>query len=326
MMATTATALGPIRQEDVVRVHEAVDAAAADAFRLERQEFNADGPPPIFSREQFWYVLVGCLLTTQQRSTRGSAVDRFLSLDPFPLSFTACEQATNIEELVEREIKKFGGIRRGPTIGREVAANWQRLKTGEWANAEVTFKLLLQQRRRAPIPEDKNAERVAATWADAAFVGFGPKQARNLWQWLGLTRYETPLDSRVLRWINANLSVSMSASQLLNSTGYETAMDYVQALCKAADVLPCIFDAAAFQYDDNQPSRTARKNKSTMVPGFVNVHGQVVIRNTGAPGTDHLQIYQLGCSRCGCVYGANGTDIHERRCPKCDGGKPGLRM
>jgi hypothetical protein len=69
----------------------------------------------------------------------------------------------------------------------------------------------------------------------------------------------------------------------------------------------------------------ARENLGTTNPGFVNRNGQVVIRNTGNPGSDHLQsIYQLACSRCGHVYGANGSDIHIRRCPNCQDGKPGL--
>ena len=60
-------------------------------------------------------------------------------------------------------------------------------------------------------------------------------------------------------------------------------------------------------------------------PGYVNPRGQVVIRNTGLPGTDRGQsVYQLGCSLCGHVYGANGSDIHLRRCPMHDRGAPGL--
>jgi len=60
-------------------------------------------------------------------------------------------------------------------------------------------------------------------------------------------------------------------------------------------------------------------------PGYLNRHGQVVIRNTGLPGTDHGQtVYQLGCSECGHVYGANGSDIHLRRCPMHDHGAAGL--
>lgn len=70
-------------------------------------------------------------------------------------------------------------------------------------------------------------------------------------------------------------------------------------------------------------------DKGTTNVGYVNPNGQVVIRNTGLPGTDHNQkIYQLGCSKCGEVYGANGSDIFDRICPnpKCGKGRPGLRF
>ncbi|MGA7341090.1 MAG: hypothetical protein WBE72_17570 [Terracidiphilus sp.] len=68
-----------------------------------------------------------------------------------------------------------------------------------------------------------------------------------------------------------------------------------------------------------------RKGRTT-VTGYVNHKGQVVIRNTGLRGTDHGQtVYQLGCSICGHVYGANGADIHLRRCPMHDRGRPGLQ-
>lgn len=63
----------------------------------------------------------------------------------------------------------------------------------------------------------------------------------------------------------------------------------------------------------------------TTQPGYVNRNSQIVIRNTQLPGTDSGQtIYQLACVICGHVYGANGSDIFERKCPKCRGGMPGL--
>jgi hypothetical protein len=69
----------------------------------------------------------------------------------------------------------------------------------------------------------------------------------------------------------------------------------------------------------------ATHSVGTTAIGFVNKHGQIVVRNTGQPGTDHSQyIYQLACTKCGRNYGANGSDIHERKCPECQGGAPGL--
>ena len=66
-------------------------------------------------------------------------------------------------------------------------------------------------------------------------------------------------------------------------------------------------------------------SKGTTAVGYVSDKGQVVIRRTDLPGNDHQQfVYQLGCSQCGNVYGANGSDIHLRLCPACQGGAKGL--
>ena len=66
-------------------------------------------------------------------------------------------------------------------------------------------------------------------------------------------------------------------------------------------------------------------DRGTTRIGFVNEKGQKVLRKTDLPGTDHNQyIYVLGCGKCGSEYGANGTDIHHRKCPECGRGEPGL--
>jgi hypothetical protein len=63
----------------------------------------------------------------------------------------------------------------------------------------------------------------------------------------------------------------------------------------------------------------------TTQPGYTNRNGQVVIRPTQLPGNDHLQfIYVLRCGGCDSEYGANGSDIFQRKCPSCQGGAPGL--
>lgn len=34
--------------------------------------------------------------------------------------------------------------------------------------------------------------------------------------------------------------------------------------------------------------------------------------------------YKVECLQCGHLYGANGSDMHERLCPECQGGAPGI--
>jgi len=61
------------------------------------------------------------------------------------------------------------------------------------------------------------------------------------------------------------------------------------------------------------------------VSGFKNRNRQIVLRRTDSDGTDHMQyVYVLRCGDRGYEYGANGSDIHLRRCPACHGGAPGL--
>jgi PHP family Zn ribbon phosphoesterase len=60
-------------------------------------------------------------------------------------------------------------------------------------------------------------------------------------------------------------------------------------------------------------------------PGYINRNGQMVLRPTGLPGTDHMQkIYVLRCSKCTSEYGANGSEIFQCKCPACQGGAAGL--
>jgi hypothetical protein len=58
---------------------------------------------------------------------------------------------------------------------------------------------------------------------------------------------------------------------------------------------------------------------------YENRNRQIAVRPTGLPGTDHRQyIYVMRCGDCGQEYRANGSDIYERKCPKCQGRAPGL--
>lgn len=67
------------------------------------------------------------------------------------------------------------------------------------------------------------------------------------------------------------------------------------------------------------------EGKTTAI-GFVNVNQQRCHGTLGVKGTDHMQLaYRMECLLCGFVYGANGSDIHERKCPSCQAGATGIR-
>lgn len=212
-------------------------------------------------RARLWRAQVMCLLTTQNKSGKGSPVDDFLNQRPFPLSLQLCqlqaEQAeTYIYSTLETAVRRF---RRWKVISRLAALNFHKLENGGWAELEHWVDKLLEQQESKPSDSPFILERQAAIHLQEHYKGFGPKQSRNFWQSLGLTRYEIPIDSRVLRWSRKKLNLRLPMSGLANEEFYELVADAYRELCERADVLPCVFDGAVFslyEKSDSAPSAT----------------------------------------------------------------------
>jgi hypothetical protein len=126
---------------DVDRVRQLLVDRKEDLYVRERMSENVLGPARQFDRENFWYVHLGCLLTTQQRSTAGSPVDRFLSLKPFPLSIGRC--GNNVEKVVLQALKSFG-IGKNRTIAQRASTNQSWLNKDGWPRVQRWFDRLEQ--------------------------------------------------------------------------------------------------------------------------------------------------------------------------------------
>ncbi|MBI5487093.1 MAG: hypothetical protein HY905_07150 [Deltaproteobacteria bacterium] len=234
-----------------------VAAVAAVRGQTERNNFvqyrirrNVEERTRAFDRARFWSTMIGCLLTTQQRSGPDRPVPRFLNRSPFPLSLGRCERG-DAQDLIARVLADGTGVRRGPTIAEQAARNLDWFRKDGWKDVEDWYRALAGLRARPAEAEDAVEERRAARFVAESLAGFGPKQSRNLWQWLGLTRFEIPLDSRITGWLNANgFPVELSASGLSDPNYYEFVLDGVQALCRRAGLLPCVFDACVFSSYD----------------------------------------------------------------------------
>jgi hypothetical protein len=123
------------------------------------------------------------------------------------------------------------------------------LQAGGWTKTAA----VLEEVRANATPE---VERRAAHFVDEHFRGFGPKQSRNLLQGVGLTQHETPIDSRITKWlVEFSFPVNEDAKALTNRKYYEFVLDQFQRLCTACDILPCVLDAAIFSSFDNDGER-----------------------------------------------------------------------
>jgi thermostable 8-oxoguanine DNA glycosylase len=244
-----------IEEEDLDRIRELIKSQSNNPFVKKRIERTVDSRHlPDFEKGRFWEAMVACLTTTQQRAGPDSAVTRFCSKKPFPLSLRDCLLSANsLSHFVENTLTGFGGLRRTRTIGKEVEHNFRWLSSNGWAEIEKIANDLIKCRKGEPAIKDIPIERKAANFVAGKLKGFGPKQSRNLWQTLGLFRFEIPIDSRITKWLNTNgFPFKLSATALADNNYYEFVMDGIQELCMKCGVLPCILDAAIFSSFDQE--------------------------------------------------------------------------
>jgi hypothetical protein len=235
-----------IEPSDIKKVKEFLDLHRNDLFVLQRIERNLRDERPVVHKVDFWQQMVACLLTTQQRSGPASAVTRFIRTTPFSLAYKTCVEQPNVETFAKLTLTKFGGLRRTNRLASEIAENLTHFDDVSW---QRTLDMLGTLRTNQTV----GAEREVANFIAFTFAGFGPKQARNLLQCLGLTRHEIPIDSRITKWLNEfGFPVRLSAGALADTSYYCFVMDGIQALCNACGVIPCVLDAAIFaSFDGN---------------------------------------------------------------------------
>jgi hypothetical protein len=184
--------------------------------------------------------MVACLLTSVQRSDANAPITRFNRVQPYPLAYEACLTQENVQEFAQKILSDFGGIRFTTRIPTFLAHNLQLLEGGFWSD-------ILDALEHLRTHQDAETERRTADLIDHNFSGFGPKQSRNLLQALSLSRYEIPLDSRLTKWFNDfGFPVRLSATLLGDRDYYCFVLDGIQELCRAANIFPCVLDAAIF--------------------------------------------------------------------------------
>ena len=240
-----------IERREAEEIARFVRQQESNAFVQLRVRRNVEGDRPSLTKTRVWHALATCLLTTQQRPGPDSRVHSFISRQPFPIRYSLVRAKHDVTSFVASEIRG-AGLRRADTIGRELAENIRWFEGASWRE-------LHRRLEATPGSGDYLAERQAARWIAAHFRGLGPKQSRNFLQCLGLSRYEVPIDSRITRWLNnTGFPVTLSAAALSDPNYYEFVSDGLREIAAAANVLPCVLDAAVFSATDGDSWNDAR--------------------------------------------------------------------
>jgi hypothetical protein len=253
------------RPAEIDAVRQVVSGNESTPYLELRRERNVDGEAPAVTRERIWQAHLIGLMTTQQSSGPESAVAKFLSEQSRDLSLDACREADDVESYV------VGVLQESPysvgfhtRIGKSCAVNLERLERdggAGWERLEAELNRLVECRNQHPDPTHADVEREVARFLHAELAGeglrwIGQKQSRNMLLMLGLSRYEIPLDSRLDSWTSSNFDQpSILADQSIDEY-YAIAVDLLQEACIEADVLPCLFDAAAFADGDEWDRET----------------------------------------------------------------------
>lgn len=223
-----------------------VDTNRHKEVPVRRRAMNVRHMDVDLSRDEIWRVLVGCQVTTQQRSGPNSPAGRFLKSASPALSPRQCRQSASVAGLIEEECSA-AGLRRGKTISANLSKIFANLEAGEW---DVLVDRLSTLERNTT---SKKEREVVNYLQSDGYPGLGQKQSRNFIQWLGLSRYEIPLDSRVLKRMREfGCNFVPKGSALTDETVYLFVQDCLHKVADALGLYPCELDACIFASFDNE--------------------------------------------------------------------------
>lgn len=226
------------------RWRDFVEENSKNQVVLDRRQRNVKREGIDLSKSNLWHVFVGCQVTTQQRSGPGSPVSRFLRSGCVALNYAECRRSAALHKLLKSEFTK-AGLRRAPTMASNLSQILGLLENGEW-------KTLVQHLKTIKSNTTKGKElKVVSYLQSKKYPGLGPKQARNFIQWIGLSRYEIPLDSRVLKKLKEfGCTFVPRATALSDETVYRFVQAGVQQIAASLEIYPCILDACIFSSFD----------------------------------------------------------------------------
>ncbi|MBQ0769208.1 MAG: hypothetical protein KBT58_07945 [Bizionia sp.] len=232
-----------INNDSLDKWREFVNANIANDFVKDRKSRNITRRKVDLSSERIWHVLVGCQVTTQQRSGPNSNVSKFLNSNSPALTYKTCLKHSDKKQFIYSELSNVG-LRRSNVMADNLSKIIEYLESGGWRDLKSELETI--QKNTTKLKERKVANNIAKT-----FPGLGPKQSRNFIQWLGLSRYEIPLDSRVTRTMKKlGCTFVPYASALSDLTVYYLIQEGLQEIAAKLEIYPCILDACIFSSFD----------------------------------------------------------------------------
>ncbi len=192
----------------------------------------------VVDKDSLLRAMLICLMSSETDSYPESRINQIFSKKPFLLSCQYLFKVSNIEYAFKETFQTFGVTKYLKKVPKYFSANFDFLVETNWdLESEINRSL---EHELTKYDERKLADRV-----DKSFKGFGSKEARSFLLALGVTRYEIPIDNKLLKWLkNFDFPIKFSKIALQDILFYHFVSDGIQKLCEISEIYPCVLYAS----------------------------------------------------------------------------------
>jgi thermostable 8-oxoguanine DNA glycosylase len=175
-----------------------------------------------------------CLLSSETDPYPESKVEQMFRKKPYLLNYQFLFKVHNIENSFQEVFLTFGITKYAKKVPRYFSTNFESLEENDWG-------LESELNRSIDHELSKSDERKLADIVDRSFKGFGSKEARSFLLALGVTKYEIPIDYKLIKWLeNFGFPLKFSKTALQDILFYHFVSDGIQRLCEISEIYPSV--------------------------------------------------------------------------------------
>lgn len=188
----------------------------------------------IIDKDSLLKAMFICLLSYDTDAYPEDKINQLLIKKPFLLNYEYLFKVRDIEILLQEAFQTFGLTKFLNKVPRYFSTNFEFLEETDW-NLESEIKGAIEHELT------KYEERELADKVDKSLKGFGSKEARSFLLALGVTKYEIPIDLRLIKWLeNFGFPIKFSKTALQDILFYHFVSDGIQKLCEISEIYPCV--------------------------------------------------------------------------------------
>jgi thermostable 8-oxoguanine DNA glycosylase len=199
---------------------------------------NIDHVNRVIDKDSLLRAMLICLMSSEADSYPESKIEQIFRKKPFLLSYEYLFKVSNIEYAFQETFQTFGVTKYLKKFPRYFSTNFDFLVETNWdLESEINRSF---EHELTKYDERKLADRV-----DKSFKGFGSKEARSFLLALGVTKYEIPIDYKLIKWLkNSDFPIKFSKIALQDILFYHFVSDGIQKLCEISEIYPCVLYAS----------------------------------------------------------------------------------